>query len=104
SIGCLGGVTRHLSAPPNREAEYTMSAAAGIAGYIVSLLLVAVGLSMGPDPAGVVNLNYQLLPVVMKLLLRPFLGTSSISNQPDPFTDPTLIAFPANPVLIGGVV
>jgi len=103
SIGCLGTLTRRLSTAPNREAEVNMSLAAPIAGLIVSLGFMAAGLAMGPGTDTPVNLNYQLLPVLMKFALRPFLGQSSLSTQPDPFADPTALAFPANPLLIGGV-
>ncbi|CAE6935589.1 EGY3 [Symbiodinium natans] len=103
SIGCLGAVTRRLSTAPNREAEVNMSLAAPIAGLIVSLGFVAAGVAMGPGSDTVVNLNYQLLPVLVKFALRPFLGQSSVTTQPDPFADPTALAFAANPILIGGV-
>jgi len=104
SVGCLGAVTRRLSPAPNREAEFAMSAAAAIAGYTVSIGLIVAGLSLGPETDPVVNLNYQLLPVFLRVLIKPFLGTSSVANQPDPFMDPINIAYPANPVLIGGIV
>jgi len=66
---------------------------------------VAAGLALGPDTGGIaVNLNYQLLPVLLKAIMRPFLGTASVTNAADPFADPTSVAFPANPILIGGLV
>mmetsp|Transcript_55846 Transcript_55846/g.130420 ORF Transcript_55846/g.130420 Transcript_55846/m.130420 type:complete len:662 (-) Transcript_55846:71-2056(-) len=102
SIGCLGAVTRRLTSAPNREAEVNMSLAAPIAGLIVSIGFIAAGLAAGPTTETAVNLNYQLLPVVVRFLLRPFLGQSSLTTQPDPFADPTILAFPANPLLIGG--
>eukprot|EP00931_Biecheleriopsis_adriatica_P074627 TRINITY_DN48642_c0_g1_i1.p1 TRINITY_DN48642_c0_g1~~TRINITY_DN48642_c0_g1_i1.p1 ORF type:complete len:673 (+),score=168.88 TRINITY_DN48642_c0_g1_i1:42-2021(+) len=102
SIGCLGAVTRRLSPVPNREAEYNMSLAAGLAGYAVSLGCIVAGLALGPGTDGF-SLNYQLLPVVVKLLMKPFLGTSSVTNQPDPFSDAISVAFPASPLLIGGI-
>eukprot|EP00913_Durusdinium_trenchii_P010195 g9557.t1 len=55
------------------------------------------------DAANSVNVSYQILPVLLRVVLKPFLGQSSVTTQPDPFTDPTILAFPANPLLIGGV-
>lgn len=104
SAGCLGAVSRRLSPAPNRQAEFNMSAGAAITGFVVSIGLIIAGLSMGAEPDGVVNLNYQLLPVILKVILRPFLGNSPLTNQADPFSDPLALAFPANPVLVGGVV
>eukprot|EP00933_Yihiella_yeosuensis_P074955 TRINITY_DN8405_c0_g1_i5.p1 TRINITY_DN8405_c0_g1~~TRINITY_DN8405_c0_g1_i5.p1 ORF type:complete len:665 (-),score=136.76 TRINITY_DN8405_c0_g1_i5:232-2226(-) len=103
SAGCLGAVTRRLSPTPNKEAEFAMSAAASTAGLVVSLLIIAIGLSSGPGEDGI-NLNFRLLPVCLKFLLRPLLGSVPIMNQADPFADPSLIAFPASPTLVGGVV
>jgi membrane-associated protease RseP (regulator of RpoE activity) len=104
SVGCLGAVTRRLTPAPNREAEYAMSLAAAVSGLVVSFGLIAAGAAAGPETDPVVNLNYQLLPVFLRVLLKPLLGTASISNQPDPFMDPINIAYPANPLLIGGIV
>lgn len=104
SLGCLGAVNRRLTPVPNREAEYAMSLAASIAGFLVSGLFIAAGLAAAPGAKeAVVDLNFQILPAVVKVLLRPFLGASSITSQPDPFADPTIIAFHADPALIGGV-
>lgn len=81
-----------------------MSLAAVLSGYVVSLGLVAAGLALGPESNGVTNINFQLLPLALKFLLRPFLGAPSESGQADPFADPINLAFPANPILIGGVL
>ncbi|CAE8668715.1 unnamed protein product, partial [Polarella glacialis] len=70
----------------------------------VSFLILLVGLALGPDPDKLVNLNFQLLPVVLKLVLKPLLGQSSVVDQVDPFTDPVSVAFPANPFTIGGLI
>eukprot|EP00931_Biecheleriopsis_adriatica_P046496 TRINITY_DN26701_c0_g1_i1.p1 TRINITY_DN26701_c0_g1~~TRINITY_DN26701_c0_g1_i1.p1 ORF type:complete len:657 (-),score=142.01 TRINITY_DN26701_c0_g1_i1:15-1949(-) len=104
SVGCLGAITRRLSIVPNDEASLAMSAAAGFAGYAVSFLLLGYGLSLGPDPDQFVNLNYKILPLVLKVLLRPLLGQSSATEQPDPFVDPVDVAFPANPIIVGGII
>jgi len=104
SVGCLGAVTRRLGTVPNEEASVAMSAASGLAGYAVSIAILLFGLSLGPDPDKIVNLNFQLLPLLLKLVLKPLLGQSSVSDQPDPFLDPISIAFPANPYTIGGII
>jgi len=80
-----------------------MSFSAAVAGYIVSIGTTVAGLALGPEKDGIVNLNYQLLPVILKVLIRPFLGVASVSDQADPFADPMNIAFPANPILVGGI-
>lgn len=103
SVGCLGVVSRRTGTAPNRESEVNMSLAAPIAGFVVSIGLIIAGLTLGPDADNsMVNLNYQVLPVLLRLILKPFLGQSSVTTQPDPFADPTILAFPANPLLIGG--
>lgn len=105
SIGCLGAVTRRLSPAPNRDAEFAMSFSAALAGLLVAAGFVVAGIAQGPEGDGIVNLNYQLLPVILKVIIRPFLGTASVAaNQADPFADPLNIAFPANPLLIGGLL
>mmetsp|Transcript_6907 Transcript_6907/g.12227 ORF Transcript_6907/g.12227 Transcript_6907/m.12227 type:complete len:672 (+) Transcript_6907:134-2149(+) len=104
SVGVLGGLTRRLTAPPNREAELAMSLAPAIAGLAVSLGILAAGLSQGLDPGNAVNLNFQTLPAALKLILKPLLGSAPVTAQPDPFQDPINLAFPANPITIGGVV
>lgn len=104
SVGCFGAVSRRLGTVPNEEASLAMSTAAGVAGLAVSLGIFLFGLSMGPDPDKVVNLNYQLLPLAFKVLLKPLLGTATVSDQPDPFADPINIAFPANATEIGGII
>mmetsp|Transcript_56207 Transcript_56207/g.131626 ORF Transcript_56207/g.131626 Transcript_56207/m.131626 type:complete len:670 (-) Transcript_56207:130-2139(-) len=104
SVGVLGGLTRRLTAPPNREAELAMSLAPSVAGLAVALGLLAAGLSQGLDPNNAVNLNFQTLPAALKLILKPLLGSAPVTAQPDPFQDPINLAFPANPVTIGGVV
>lgn len=103
SVGCLGVVSRRTGTAPNRESEVNMSLAAPIAGFVVSIGLIIAGLTLGPDADNsMVNLNYQVLPVLLRFILKPFLGQSSVTTQPDPFADPTILAFPANPLLIGG--
>jgi len=104
SIGCFGAVSRRLGTVPNNEAALGMSAAAQLSGFIVSSLILLYGLSQGPDPDKIVNLNFQLLPLVLKLVLKPFLGQTSVSDQPDPFADPVSIAFPSNPLVVGGII
>lgn len=104
SIGSFGAITRRMGTVPNNEAAVGMAVAAGLTGFAVSLAIIAYGLSLGPDPDKFVNLNFQLLPLALKLLLKPLLGQSSVSDQPDPFQDPINIAFPANGVTIGGAV
>mmetsp|Transcript_36562 Transcript_36562/g.101471 ORF Transcript_36562/g.101471 Transcript_36562/m.101471 type:complete len:721 (-) Transcript_36562:140-2302(-) len=104
SVGCLGAISRRLGTVPNEEASVVMSVAAGLAGYAVSFAVLLYGLSMGPDADKLVNLNFQLLPLVLKLALKPLLGPSSVSDQPDPFADPISIAFPANALTIGGII
>eukprot|EP00930_Biecheleria_cincta_P075533 TRINITY_DN62704_c0_g1_i1.p1 TRINITY_DN62704_c0_g1~~TRINITY_DN62704_c0_g1_i1.p1 ORF type:complete len:680 (+),score=147.85 TRINITY_DN62704_c0_g1_i1:32-2041(+) len=104
SLGCLGAVNRRLSTVPNREAEYGMSLAAAISGFLVSGLFIAAGLAAAPvGKEALVDLNFQILPGFVKLLLRPLLGASAITSQPDPFADPMIVAFHAAPALIGGV-
>ncbi|CAE7572813.1 EGY3 [Symbiodinium sp. CCMP2456] len=106
----FGAISRRLSIVPNEEANLAMSVSAGLAGYLVSLILVVVGLVAGrglvagPDQEQPISLNFEPLPLVLKLLLRPMLGEPSASRQPDPFSDPVAIAFPANPIIIGGVI
>jgi len=104
SVGSLGAISRRLSLVPSNEASFAMSAAAGFTGYLVASLILFAGLSMGPDPDKIVNLNFQMLPLVLKAVMRPLLGQSSVSDQPDPFADPVSIAFPANALTIGGIV
>jgi len=89
---------------PNEEAALAMATAASTAGLAVSLAIFLYGLSLGPDPDKVVNLNYQLLPLAFKVFLKPLLGKASVSDQPDPFADPINVAFPANAVEIGGII
>jgi len=101
-VGAFGAVTRRLTTVPNEEASIGMSLASSLAGLALSLIIILVGFSLGSD--GVVNLNYQLLPVVLKAVLRPFLGIASMTDTPDPFLDPVAVAFPSNSVLVGGVV
>merc|ERR1712224_216617 len=88
----------------NQDASIGMSAAAGVAGYLVAGTILVGGLLLGPDPDKIVNLDFQLLPLFLKLALKPFLGMSSVSNQPDPFVDAISIAFPSNPWTIGGII
>lgn len=102
SVGAFGAVSRRLTTVPNEEASIGMSLASSLTGLALSLLIILVGFSLGSD--GVVNLNYQLLPVVLKAVLRPFLGAASMTDTPDPFLDPVTVAFPSNAVLVGGVV
>jgi len=103
SVGCMGVVSRRLGTAPNRESEVNMSLAAPIAGFAGSVALILAGLTLGPETDNsMVNLNYQVLPVLLRFILKPFLGQSSVTTQPDPFADPTILAFPANPLLIGG--
>jgi len=104
STGCLGAVTRRLSLAPNTEAEFAMSASAGVAGLVVALGVIALGFGLGPDKDGIVNINFQLLPALLKATLKPLLGVASVTNQADPFADPTNLAYPANPVLVGGII
>ncbi|CAK0863150.1 unnamed protein product [Prorocentrum cordatum] len=89
SVGAFGAVSRRLSTVPNEEASIGMSLASSLAGLAASLLIILVGFSMGSD--GVVNLNYQLLPAALKVILRPFLGTASLTQAPDPFLDPVAV-------------
>ncbi|CAE7283823.1 EGY3 [Symbiodinium sp. CCMP2592] len=104
SIGCFGAISRRLSIVPSEEANLAMSVSAGLTGYLASLVLIVVGIVAGPDQEQSISLNYEPLPLVLKLLLRPMLGEPSDSRQSDPFSDPVAIAFPANPVMIGGVI
>mmetsp|Transcript_49228 Transcript_49228/g.137903 ORF Transcript_49228/g.137903 Transcript_49228/m.137903 type:complete len:690 (-) Transcript_49228:104-2173(-) len=105
SAGCLGAVNRRQSTVPNRDAEYAMAISSAATGLVVALSVIALGFTLGPESDKIVNLNYQLLPVLMKVVFRPFLGTSSLTDSSaDPFADPVSIAFPANPVLVGGIV
>jgi len=102
SVGAFGAVSRRLSTVPNEEASIGMALASSLAGLAASLAIILVGFSMGSD--GVVNLNYLLLPAALKAILKPFLGTASMTQAPDPFLDPVAVAFPSNAVLVGGVV
>lgn len=104
SVGTLGAVSRRLTLAPNEESVLAMSVAASAAGYLFSFAVLLVGLSMGPDPDKIVNLNFQLLPLILKFVLKPLLGQNSVADQPDPFADPIILAFPSNPVVIGGVI
>jgi len=104
SVGCLGAITRRLSLAPNQEASVVISAAAGMAGLIVSTAILCAGIAMGPDPDKIVNLNFQMVPLLLKLILKPFLGQTTLTDQPDAFADPVSLAFPANGVLIGGII
>eukprot|EP00435_Cladocopium_sp_Y103_P050359 s629_g15.t1 len=110
SVGCFGAITRQQSIVPNEDANLSMSLAAGLAGYAVSALLMLIGLLIGsqelPVTGGMnqISLNYQILPLALKLILRPALGEPSATEQVDPFSDPVTLAFPASPVLIGGIV
>lgn len=104
SIGCLGAITRRLSLVPNEEASLSMALVPAVVGYLIAFAILFLGLSMGPDPDKLVNLNFQLLPLVLKVVLKPFLGAASVTDQPDPFDNPLSIAFPANPVTIGGII
>lgn len=101
SVGCLGAISRRTSLTPNRGAELAISTAAIAAGLVMSLSLMALGYALGPDPDGIVNLNFQLLPLILKLVLKPVLSLTVISSSP--FVDPVNIA-QVNPVFIGGVI
>lgn len=103
SIGCLGAISRSLSTIPNRNVAVQMSAAAGIAGFLTSLLILIVGLLQPAEDGTFMNLNYQLLPTVLKVVLKPILGSTPLSTQADPFSDPVNVAFPANAYTIGAV-
>lgn len=104
SLGSLGAVTRKLTVSPSKEADYAMSLGAGAAGLVVSLAVIALGFALGPEPDKIVSLNYQLLPLALKFILKPLLGGNALTDQPDPFQDPITLAVAANPVLVGGVV
>merc|ERR1711879_73294 len=102
-IGTFGALTQRLSAAPNKAAEFDMAAAASVAGYIVSFAAILAGILIGAGPESdvyTVSLNYQLLPVLLRAIVRPFLGDASAVDidTMDPF------AFPANPLLVGGLV
>lgn len=103
SVGCFGAITRQQSIVPNEDANLSMSLAAGLAGYAASALLMLIGLLIGSQE-NQISLNYQILPLALKLVLRPLLGEPSATEQLDPFSDPVTVAFPASPVLIGGIV
>jgi len=81
-----------------------MSVAAGLAGYLVAFLVLLYGFALGPDPEKLVNLNFQITPLVLKFLLKPFFGGTGLTEQPDPFADPITMAFPSNPFTIGGII
>lgn len=104
SLGCFGAVSRRLGTSPSKEADFVIAASSAIAGLVVSLGLIAFGLALGPEQDNLVQLNYQLLPLFIKFVLKPLLGSTSVTDQPDPFTDPITLAFPAHPILIGGVI
>merc|ERR1711879_505647 len=102
-IGTFGALTQRLSAAPNKAAEFDMASAASVAGYIVSFAAILAGILIGAGPESdvyTVSLNYQLLPVLLRAIVRPFLGDASAVDidTMDPF------AFPANPLLVGGLV
>ncbi|CAJ1364357.1 unnamed protein product [Effrenium voratum] len=48
SLGCFGAISRQQSIVPNEEANLAMSISAGLAGYATSILLVLIGLAVGP--------------------------------------------------------
>jgi len=104
SAGVLGAVSRKQSTPPDENANIGISAAASLAGIVVSLAFVAIGFAQGPDPDKFVNLNFNILPLVFKLILKPLLGTPSATIQPDQFADPVILAFASNGWQIGGLV
>lgn len=104
SLGTLGAVSRRLSVAPTEESVLALSVAASFAGYVFSIGVFLIGLSMGPDPDQVVNLNFQVLPLLLKLALKPLSGPNALTDQPDPFQDPLILAVPANPVTIGGII
>jgi len=104
SVGAFGAVSRRLSLIPKEEAALSMSVAASATGLLVAGAILAYGLAMGPDPDKIVNINFQLLPAALKVLLQPLLGVAAVTDQPDPFAAPINIAYPANPFTVGGII
>jgi len=70
-LGTLGAVIMQRSLPPNRDALFDVGAAGPVAGFIVALVLSAVGLTLlipAPKPEGAAELS--LMPVSWLLLAR----------------------------------